>query len=277
MPVVGYFLRKSMLYISLLLTVGLLTGLLSGMLGIGGGVILMPTLFLVFSHTLTHGTHGIEAVHLAINTSLALTFINSMGNTWEQFKSKRISLSLLKIILPGTLIGVIIGSISAVLLSPSYTATVAGCLLILLSFSILIRNEAIATENPFSSRFTAGLWGVTIGAPSSFLGIGGGSVLVPVFNYLGMDIKKVVGSSAAFTLITSGVSLCTSVGISLLKSGHISDVNYLVNWNTVLLIFPIMLLGVYLGSKILNFIPNRMVQILLLVVLLTMGSIMLLK
>ena len=260
-------------FLLILILAGFVASFFSGLLGLGGSIILLPTLMLIFSHSGLYNTNH-DLVHLAINTSLTIVFLNSIGNVFEQCRHQRVNWQLSYYLLPGVIAGVLFGALLGFSISPAYTSIIAGSLLILMSISLLYQNRHRAVGAQPVSRFKIMLSGVAVGAPSSLLGIGGGSMMIPVLHHMGIEMKKIVGTTAIFTCITSFAALLTTVLVSYYHGGTSSSIMHMVDWKTVLVLLPIMYLGVRLGSRCFNLMPLKVVRGLFISVLVVMGSLL---
>ena len=100
--------------ILLLVLSGLATGLLSGMLGIGGGVITVPALYFLFHYT---GLFEVRIMQVAASTSLAISLMLSLFSTILQHSKRAILFSALRFLAPGLIIGCVLGALLAHLIS----------------------------------------------------------------------------------------------------------------------------------------------------------------
>jgi len=203
-----------MLLIILFILIGLLTGLLAGLLGIGGGVITVPALFLIFSLYHTESTH---LMHVCIATALATTLITSLGSTWAHHKKRAILSSVLKMTGPGLVLGCLLGVFCSSVLSSKVLQTSFGIMMVCFALYFFFPNlpQLQIAKRPNPSLF---LFALLIGILSSLLGVGGGIFMVPILLGYHVSLKNTVASSSAGTLITAGVGtiayLCIAKGSS---------------------------------------------------------------
>ena len=264
-----------MQHILLLISSGFVASFLSGILGISGGIILMPLLLIILANN--DYNSQLSVMHLAINTSLALTAINSLINVWQQSKHMTVDRSLLKNILPMTLMGIVIGSYLSQKIQPQHVGIIAGCLFFIIAIISIfnIFNTRIGWKND-SKSLALKITGTFIGTSASFLGIGGGSIMVPVYNFYGLELKKIVGISAMFTLISSLSSLFLILFFSLLNTKSLSKTLVIVDWYAVILLLPIFFIGVKLGAFLLHRIPKWLIKTLLVTMLISLSFILIL-
>ncbi len=184
-------------FLLLIVTAGALAGILAGLLGVGGGIVIVPLLYYILN-ILDYSQSII--MHVAVGTSFRLlTFL---------------------------------------------FAVIASLVSIQMFFSDSNKRITIPKTIFKASPFFIGL-------VSAMMGIGGGSLSVPIMNYSGIDMKKAVGTSAAFGFL---IAVPASIGF-MLGGSQMADllppfsIGY-VNWMAFLLIVPITLMTVPIGVKI---------------------------
>jgi uncharacterized membrane protein YfcA len=186
--------------IILLGSVGAIAGLLAGLFGIGGAVIITPAL--IFSFELAGvGPHSTK---LAIGTSMASIIFTGLSSSFTHYKKKAIDQKVLYSIAPFIMIGALIGTFIAAMTDGPLLKKLFGFLEIAVAILMLFR---IPESKPLDVSKTVG-WaicivsGVLIGALSSLFGIGGGTLLVPLFVFLfRKPLHTAIGTSAAVGVI----------------------------------------------------------------------------
>jgi uncharacterized membrane protein YfcA len=252
--------------------VGFLASFAGGLFGIGGGIIIMPVLFFIFAHT--HSATNISPIHLAMNTSLVIIFINSIINSFVQYRARRINLQLLFFILPSTLFGVVIGSWLSRILNTAFVTDAAGFVFIFLALLVYYNTYHDIEEKSAPSKLKFIISGFLIGVPAAFLGIGGGSLLVPIFTFLGVGLQQVVGTAVVFSLITSFATLLTAAVVMIFKTKQLLSPVAMIDWYVVLSVVPVMYLGISLGSKCLHLLPQKLIKQLLMLLYFIIGILM---
>jgi uncharacterized membrane protein YfcA len=191
--------------ILLLIACGLIAGLLGGMIGIGGGMITVPTLYFIFHHS---GLFESHVMQVAASTSLAISFFISLFSSLVQHSKKAILFSAFKWVAPGLIIGCASGAILAHFISSELIRWIfgIGAFLIGIYFAIprLPHLHISAAPNKTLSFF-----GLIIGISSSLLGIGGGILAFPTFLAYNMDIKSASATSSCTTTISSLIGTIT--------------------------------------------------------------------
>ena len=178
-----------------LIPLGFVAGILGSMIGLGGGIIIVPILtFLGFPPT------------VAASNSLFAAFSNSVASTISYSRQKRIESSLgLKLgllAIPGTVLGAIISTDIA----PDIFKILFGFILIASSVYIFLRKQIESKEKIISNQLIIFIIGSSFfaGIVSSFFGIGGGIVFVPLMVVgMGMSMKRAAPTSQLILLFAS--------------------------------------------------------------------------
>lgn len=195
-----------MLYIISYLCIGVIAGTLSGLLGVGGGTVIVPSLALVFLH-LSNIPHN-DVFHFAVGTSLASIVFTSATGAMVHVREKNVDISLAKRLLPGLLVGVILGVIIASHLPGDWLKKLFALFLLYSSARLFFALQLQADANSLSRKR---IWGTTamIGAASSLFGIGIGGLTVP---FLIRHRIRIHQASAIALVCTVPIALCGSMG-----------------------------------------------------------------
>lgn len=186
---------------SILLFVGACAGLLAGMFGVGGGALIVPALIF----TLDHFNIGRPWItHIAIASSLATIIGTSLSSSWSHNKNHNVEWNILKRMVIGCIIGTIGGSymtpyIPGIWLKWIFTLFLVytGSKFILKTNNVTKKQTITTTSLPNSIYIFVG--GI-IGIFAALVGVGGGILVVPFLKKCGVDMRKAIGTSAAFTL-----------------------------------------------------------------------------
>ncbi len=176
-----------------------MTGVLAGMLGIGGGVITVPLLYFMLR---SYQFPRENLMHVAIATALASTFITSCGAVWSHHRRQSIIFHTLKWIVPGLALGCIAGAILTLYLPNEFLRYIFGIVIVLLSvyfFFPKLPPLHIASH----LNWTLMIWTLGVGCLSTLLGIGGGIFMVPILLGYQMQLKNAVAVSSVSTLTSS--------------------------------------------------------------------------
>ncbi|MCG3730045.1 sulfite exporter TauE/SafE family protein [Vibrio cincinnatiensis] len=183
--------------IALLVMLGVVVGLLAGLLGIGGGLLVVPALlFLLPKAEIASDI----VMHLALATSLASIIITSTSSALNHLKLGNVDLFVVKWLLPGVLLGGFLGSVVAEWIPSHYLPKVFGVIVFLLAIQMALSIQA-RSNYPMPRAWITTLCGAGIGIISTLAGIGGGSLSVPFLNRHGVEMRKAVGSSAVCGLV----------------------------------------------------------------------------
>ena len=216
-------------------------GFMAGLLGVGGGIIMVPALYYAFT---VLDFDLATRMHLAVGTSLAIIVPTSIISTKTHMEYDAVDFKMVKSFGLFILIGVIAGTFLAVnLKTPALVLFFAAFAFMVGLFFIFLREKLV--ENPKTiSNFVKNISGIIIGFISVPLGIGGGSLMVPFMRTFGYDIRKSIGTAAAV-----GFLISVSGTVTMIISGKIID-----NINTPFSVGYINLLGFVV------FVPVTMVM-----------------
>ena len=173
--------------------VGAIAGVLAGLLGIGGGLVIVPMLVFCF---VRQGIPDAVIMHVALGTSLASIMFTSVSSFRAHHKRGAVHWSVVRKIVIGIFTGTFIGSCIAAQLS---TRFLKGFFVVFLYYVAL---QLLTNKKPKPSRQIPGnvaMFGVgnVIGIVSSLVGIGGGTLSVPFMIWCNMAVHHAIGTSAA--------------------------------------------------------------------------------
>lgn len=182
--------------IAMYAAVGLIGGILAGLLGVGGGLIIVPMLIFCFTQ---QAISPDVIMHMALGTSLASIIFTSISSFMSHHKRGAVDWTVVKRIIPGILIGTFLGTMVASRLSTDFLK-VFFCI-----FLYSVATQMLANKKPQASRElpgNTGMFGVggIIGVASSLVGIGGGSLSVPFMLWCNVAAHRAIGTSAAIGL-----------------------------------------------------------------------------
>ncbi len=178
------------------LGIGAVAGVLAGMLGVGGGLIIVPLLALSFAR---QGLPAAGLMHLALGTSMASIVFTSISSLRAHDRRGAVDWRILRLITPGILAGTFFGAWVASRLSTALLRWFFVAFLYLVSAQMLLdRRPRPSREIPGAAGTSAA--GGLIGVISSLVGIGGGSLSVPFMAWCNVPIHRAIGTSAAIGL-----------------------------------------------------------------------------
>ena len=178
--------------LAIYLAAGALAGLLAGLLGIGGGLVLVPILSSVFLIYLDTP----YIVHIAIATSLATILVTSLGSVWSHHRHGAVNWRLISVMVLGVSVGGFLGGWSGQFFATAILAIMFGLLEILVALQLLMGKQPPPQRN-LPGKLGLNGWGGGIGWLSSLLGVGGGSMLTPYFVFHNMTMRQAIATSSA--------------------------------------------------------------------------------
>tara|TARA_Y100000996_G_scaffold180698_1_gene141297 strand:+ start:64 stop:900 length:837 start_codon:yes stop_codon:yes gene_type:complete len=222
-------------------------GFMAGLLGVGGGIIMVPALYYAFS---VLDFDIITRMHLSVGTSLAIIIPTSIISTKTHMEYDAVDFKMVKSFGFYILVGVIGGTFLAVnMKTPGLVLFFSIFAFIVGLFFIFLREQLV--ENPkVISNIVKKISGVIIGFISVPLGIGGGSLMVPFMRTFGYDIRKSIGTAAAV-----GFLIAVSGTITMITGGKIVDnVNSpfsfgYINLLGFMVFVPVTMITARLGAK----------------------------
>jgi uncharacterized membrane protein YfcA len=184
------------------LGLGSFAGLLAGLLGVGGGIVIVPMLVFMFTWQQLPAPY---IQHLALGTSMATIVFTSLSSVRAHHSHRAVDWQVFRRITPGIVIGTLLGSWVAAQLSTPFLK------IFFIIFTFYVAAQMILDIRPKPTRQLPGpvgssIVGGGIGAISSLVGIGGGSMSVPFLTWCNVKMHNAIGTSAAigFPIALSG-------------------------------------------------------------------------
>ena len=233
-------------------------GFMAGLLGVGGGIIIVPALYYAFTVLDFDFT---TRMHLAVGTSLAIIIPTSIISTKTHMEYDAVDFKMVKSFGLFILIGVVMGTFLAVnLKTPTLVLFFSIFAFMVGLFFIFLREKLV--ENPKTiSDIVKNISGIVIGFISIPLGIGGGSLMVPFMRTFGYDIRKSIGTAAAV-----GFLISLSGTITMIMGGKIIDnintpfsVGY-INLLGFVVFVPVTMIMARLGAKAVYKIDKKLLS-----------------
>ncbi len=187
---------------------GALAGLLAGLLGIGGGLVIVPALAILFAD---HGFGAANLMHFAVGTSLATIVATSVSSMRAHQRRGSVHWPAVRSLLPGILLGGLGGAWLARQISSPGLGLFFGLFEILVALQLLF-GASPPPQRRLPGAGVQGLAGTVIGAVSALLGIGGGTLTVPWLLWHRIDIRVAVGTAATIGL---PIALAGALGFAL--------------------------------------------------------------
>ena len=184
--------------------VGALAGLLAGLLGIGGGLVVVPMLVFLLAG---QGVDASHVMHVALGTSMASILLTSVSSFAAHHRRGAVDWRIVRRITVGVLLGTFSGASVVALLRTDVLKGLLVAFLYYVAFGLL-RGARPAPSRELPGRLGMLAAGGVIGAVSSFVGIGGGSLSVPFMVWGNVPIHRAIGTSAAigFPIAVAGTA-----------------------------------------------------------------------
>ncbi|MFM2588091.1 sulfite exporter TauE/SafE family protein [Vibrio sp. TBV020] len=192
-------------------------GFLAGLLGIGGGLVIVPILSIILLQFEVLPSE--QVVIAAIATSLASILFTSTSSAIAHHKKGNVPWELAPWIMTGVALGALVSGFMAALLPEQVVRTVFAVSVVLIALKLFFSSTKSDTE-PERKMPNKGLLTVltTItGGLSAMIGIGGGALLVPLLTFFSIDMKKAIGCASACGIV---IALFGSIGYISSGSGH---------------------------------------------------------
>ena len=249
-------LNQIIFIFSIIVLSAVAVGFMAGFFGIGGGIIMVPIFFYVFSYV------GIEksiVMHMAIGTSFLIIIPNSIISTMTHMKFKAVDFSLVKTFGVFVMSGVIIGSLFAVNSKTSSLVLFFSIMTMIFAIYFLIEKEKIYIKPKKINLIYRVILGFLSGFLSAPMGIGGGVYNTPIFKMFGYPINVAIGSSAAI-----GFLISLAGAITFASSGSYFNINAplslgFLNIPTFLIFVPITTFMAKIGAESVHKFNKRLI------------------
>lgn len=243
---------------AMMLVTGAIGGILAGLLGVGGGIVIVPVLELVLN---TLGVDPAVRMHVAVATSLATIIPTAISSSRAHRAKGAVDSDQLRQWGPAIVLGAVGGVILASHVSGKVLSAIFGCVALLVAAKMLLPLD----EKRIAEQLPGGAVGqalpLTIGGVSSMMGIGGGTLSVPIMTLFNFPIHRAVGTASLFGLL---ISLPATIGFVVTGWGMgklpIGSFGY-VNAIGVLAIAPVSYFAAPLGARIAHSLSKRQLSI----------------
>lgn len=253
-----------------LLLAGAIAGTLAGLLGIGGGIVIVPIVALLFE---SQGVEHSLAIKMALGTSLATIIFTAMSSIYTHHRKQAVEWGVFKIMTPWILAGSFAGAWLADILPG--TLLYISFIVFLFFVSIQMAISRVSEHRTLPGNYGMKVASVSIGTVSALMGVGGGSLTVPFFSYCGVPIKRAIATAAAIGL---PIAISGTLGYILgglnennLPSGSIGYINLPVFGGVVVASLMFAPLGATLAHKLPDQMLRRIFAIFIFVLATKMG------
>lgn len=247
---------------------GLTAGTLSGLFGIGGGMVIVPGLFYLLNRMAV--PHEL-LMHLAAGTSLCIMIFTSAASTYAHHLRGDVQWGIFRRTIAAIGFGVVVGNLLSSHLQTDWLELIFGGFLLFVAAKLLLGWKPSGGAPGTASALLTAVVGIAIGLKSGILGIGGGAISVPFLLYTGLPMSSASGTSASFTLpiaVMGTVSLLVLTG----QAPTIPGATGYILWPAVAMVAPFTLIGAPVGAHLSHVLPSASLKTLFGAFLLFLGG-----
>lgn len=247
-----------------LLISGAIAGTLAGLLGIGGGIVIVPIVTLLFE---SQGLEEGMAIKMALGTSLATIIVTAITSIYTHHRKRAVDWNIFTMMAPGILAGSLLGAWFADLI-PGKILYIAF-IIFLFAVSLQMAFSRVSAHRGLPGRLAINGISTGFGVVSALMGVGGGSLNVPFLSYCGIPIKRAIATAAAIGL---PIAISATIGYIVgglneenLPAGSIGYVNLPVFGGVVAASLIFAPLGATLAHKLPDLLLRRFFAVFLFV------------
>ncbi len=257
------------------LAIGALAGFAAGLFGVGGGTIIVPLLFIVF----TQMDYSPDVImHLALGTSLATIVVTSISSLMAHHKNGAVIWPVFKNLALPMAIGCFFGAGLAGWLSGIQLQLIVGVFLIWVAYTMFVgAKKVVDSTNTLPSSAKQVMAGSVIGGASAIFGIGGGSLTVPYLTRYGVVMQKAVGTSAACGL---PIAIAGALGFMIFGMNQQVNIPNTIGFVHIYAFFGISVMSFFtakLGAKVAHALSPQILKKCFAVLLVIVGTFFLVK
>ena len=244
-------------FIGLLVT-GVVAGLIAGLFGVGGGIVIVPILFWIFT-SLNFPDEIL--MHMAIGSSLATIIPTSIASARAHYIRGSIDINVIKKWGFGIFLGALLGGFSGKFFSANELKYVFAFVAFIVALNMFIKKPFKFSNKLPISKILNTFTSLIIGFVSSLMGVGAGTIGVPSLISLSIPIHRAIGTAAALGLF---ISVPATIGLAFsgfnVPNRPPLSIGY-VNLIAFFIMFPLTVFFAPIGVKIAHLINQRMLKI----------------
>lgn len=249
-----------MLLIAIFISVGLLSGVSAGLLGVGGGLVFMPIAKIYFIDYLQYPPSFLKVI---IATSTVIIVANSLSATIQHKRKKNLDITMLPFFVGASLLGTKLGVSLVDTLPLTLTKSILATFLLVSAIRMLRGRDVNAEDKSLVAKDRLKIGGIAVGISTlaSMLGLGGGAIMTPVLNIgFHQPIRKAIGTATMFTFTVSATaSVFYLLQPSIDTPSHHSTIGY-VDIEIASFVACGGIVGSWIGTKLLHSAPVETIQ-----------------
>jgi uncharacterized protein len=200
--------------LALLMGIGAFAGVIAGLLGVGGGIVLVPAFFYAFGHL---GYAGDQLMQVSLGTSLATIIVTSIRSALAHHRKGAVDWGLLRLWGPVVATGALAGFFLAASLKSVALQAIFGVLALIAGLYMAFGRDHWRLGKAMPDGVPRVALGGALGFFSALMGIGGGTFGVPMMTAYAMPIHRAVATAAGFGII---IAVPAAIGFLTLSVDH---------------------------------------------------------
>jgi uncharacterized membrane protein YfcA len=241
-----------------LLVTGAIAGVLAGLLGVGGGIVIVPVLIVVAE---IFNVDDTIAMLLVVGTSLATIIPTSISSARAHNKRDAIDRDILRGWVPAIFLGALLGGIASKYIGSNGLTLVFGFVALAVSINLALPKPITLAKAPPTARPKQSAIALPIGFTSALMGIGGGTLSVPVMSMLSVPVHRTVATASVFGLAIAVPAVCGFVWAGWNVEGRPPGSLGFVNLPAAIVLFSMSVLTAPYGAKLAHVLEPRKLKL----------------
>jgi uncharacterized membrane protein YfcA len=230
-----------------IMATGAVAGILSGLLGVGGGIVIVPVLFWVFGWL---GFPPGLGMQVTVATSLVTVAFTAVSSAWAHHARGSVDIGIFRLWAPFMAMGALIGGVLAGIVSGQALLVIFGTIALLVAYNLANPRARILAKELPRARVAQPAMASAVGMVSAMMGIGSGTLGVPLMTAFSVPVHRAVGTAAALGLVVGVPAAIAMVVVGIGVEGRPPfSVGY-VNLVAVGLILPLSVGLAPVGARI---------------------------
>lgn len=235
--------------------IGVVVGVLSGLLGIGGGIVLVPMLHAIL---VAKGLSAEVAFHMALATSMACIVFTSLSSIVAHHKHQNIVWPYVWSMVPMAFLGSLLATLVAIEISSVYLTLFFAAFTLFAATQLFLDRKP--TQQKVPSKVEISLVSLLIGVVSALVSIGGGTLTVPYLTMRNVSVKQAIGTSAVLGFPIALASTVSYLQDAIRQSEHAPDTFGLLYLPAIMLITPLSVLFAPRGVALTKRLPVKILK-----------------